>query len=59
VWDNPVVIEKRKIMTCLKAQQIFQPIGMLGLRVSMSAPVGDPDPYPQVYRFSKLKLRSI
>jgi hypothetical protein len=28
------------------------------LRVSTSAPVGDPDPYPQVYRLSKFKLRS-
>jgi hypothetical protein len=30
-----------------------------GLRVSMSALVGDPDLYPWVYRLSKLKLRSM
>jgi hypothetical protein len=29
------------------------------LRVSTSAPVGDLDLYPQVYRISKLKLRSV
>jgi hypothetical protein len=29
------------------------------LRVSTSALVGDPDPYPQVYSLSKLKLRSM
>src|ERR1700729_1728821 len=28
------------------------------VRVSTSAPVGDLDPYPQVYRLSKFKLRS-
>ena len=28
------------------------------LRVSTSAPMGDPDLYPQVYRLSKFKLRS-
>jgi len=28
------------------------------LRVSTSAPMGDLDPYPQVYRLSKFKLRS-
>jgi hypothetical protein len=32
---------------------------MLNVRVSTSALVGDLDPYPQVYRLSKLKLRSV
>jgi len=29
------------------------------IRVSTSALVGDPDPYPQVYRLTKFKLRSM
>ena len=32
---------------------------LIDIRVSMSALMGDPDPYPWVYRLPKLKLRSV
>jgi hypothetical protein len=41
------------------SKALMKVLAMAVLRVSTSAPVGDPDPYPWVYRLSKLKLRSV